>query len=43
VSLSANPVFEKVLLGDGYDQGFAFGRHRAYCTLANWLSAEVEF
>jgi len=27
VSLSANPVFEKVLLGDGYDQGFAFGRH----------------
>ena len=44
LSLIANPVFEKVLLGEGHDQGFAFGyRNGAYFRLTEWLSPGVEF
>jgi hypothetical protein len=44
VSLVANPVFEKVLLGKGHDQGFAFGyRNGAYYKWTEWLSPGVEF
>ena len=44
LSLVANPVFEKVLLGNGHDQGFAFGyRNGAYYTWMPWLSPGIEF
>lgn len=44
LSLVANPVFEKVLLGKGHDQGFAFGyRNGAYYKWTEWLSPGVEF
>ncbi len=44
LSLIANPVFEKVLLGKGHDQGFAFGyRNGAYYMWTSWLSPGVEF
>ena len=44
ISLVANPVFEKVLLGAGHHQGFAFGyRNGAYYNWLEWLSPGVEF
>jgi hypothetical protein len=44
MSLVANPVFEKVLLGQGHAQGFAFGyRNGAYYTWMSWLSPGLEF
>src|SRR5216683_6861744 len=44
LSLIGNPVFEKVLLGKGHDQGYAFGyRNGAYYTWMRWLSPGVEF
>ena len=44
MSLVLNPVFEKVLLGAGHDQGFAFGyRNGLYWSWRPWLSPGVEF
>jgi len=44
LSLVANPVFEKVLLGNGHDQGFAFGyRNGLYYSWMDWLSPGIEF
>ena len=44
LSLVANPVFEKVLLGRGHDQGLAFGyRNGVYFKWAEWFSPGVEF
>ena len=44
LSLVANPVFEKVLLGRGHDQGLAFGyRNGVYFKWTEWFSPGVEF
>ncbi|MBV8775173.1 MAG: hypothetical protein JO166_22985 [Deltaproteobacteria bacterium] len=44
LSLVVNPVFEKVLLGNGHDQGFAFGyRNGLYFKWTEWLSPGLEF
>ncbi len=44
MSLIANPVFEKVLVGAGHNQGFAFGyRNGAYYRWMPFLSPGVEF
>jgi hypothetical protein len=44
LSLIANPVFEKVLLGTGHNQGFEFGyRNGAYYRWMRYLSPGVEF
>ena len=44
LSLVANPVFEKVLLGSGHDQGFAFGyRNGVYFKWSEWFAPGVEF
>jgi len=44
LSLVANPVFEKVLLGRGHDQGFAFGyRNGVYFKWTEWFSPGIEF
>jgi hypothetical protein len=43
-SLIVNPVFEKVLLGDGHDYGFEFGyRNGIYYRWKRYLSPGVEF
>jgi hypothetical protein len=44
LALVANPVFEKVLLGVGHDQGFEFGyRNGVYYRWLPYLSPGVEF
>jgi hypothetical protein len=43
-SLVLNPVFEKILLGAGHDQGFAFGyRNGGYYRWNEWISPGIEF
>jgi hypothetical protein len=44
LSLMVNPVFEKVLMGGGHNQGFEFGyRNGAYYRWLRYLSPGVEF
>ena len=44
LSLIVNPVFEKVLVGGGHNQGFEFGyRNGAYYRWMRYLSPGVEF